>query len=76
MKSKRSSIGKYDDICETIIMGLEADAVIVIVAQGVMGSGFSFSARDPRMVDKVPKVLRELADMIEADTKATMEPRI
>jgi len=39
-------IGRYEDLCETLLRHTDAVACIVIVTDGNKGSGMSFSMRD------------------------------
>jgi len=66
--------GKYDEVAERLMGDLKADAVLLIVRNGRLGgSGFS-CALDPgkpggyelAMGFSVPRLLREMADAIEA----------
>lgn len=60
--------GKYDDLCTYVREHAQASAAVVIVADGKHGSGFSVQA-PLEMQLALPKVLRELADLLEADFK-------
>lgn len=57
--------GKYDEVC-TVARGMtKAKAVIVIVFDGINGSGFSVQAEDC-MVTHLPELLERLATDIRA----------
>jgi hypothetical protein len=60
--------GKYDHVA-TIARAVagDADGVLVIVVGGNRGSGFSVQAI-PTAALELPKLLRFIADQIEADT--------
>lgn len=60
--------GKYDDICTEIRTRLEADGVILIVANGKEGSGMSCQLV-PEVAVQTPGVLRLAADILEKDVK-------
>jgi hypothetical protein len=66
--------GPYDAICEAIGQGDGADLVCVIVAGGRRGGGFGLVG-DPFFVEQLPRVLRGLADTIEADLRAVAAQR-
>lgn len=59
--------GKYDDLA-TICMELTgAELVMVVVAGGQRGSGFSMQARGPEDARLLAAVLRQIAEQIERD---------
>ena len=60
--------GKYDDLCTYVREKAEAQGAIVIVYGGNRGQGFSCQL-PPHVVARVPDVLRQMADQIEADLK-------
>ena len=60
--------GKYDKECETALDATRAQAVLLIVLDGVKGSGFSMTidvSRGFPLFD-VPRILRDTAADIEA----------
>jgi len=57
--------GKYDDICTAARIAANAQAVVLIIAGGNQGAGFSVQAYDPGMLRGLPAVLRDVADEIE-----------
>ena len=60
--------GAYNDTCSEIRERHKAEAVILIVAGGDRGEGFSMQA--PLVFSlKLPSILRAVADSIEADLK-------
>jgi hypothetical protein len=60
--------GKYDDLCTLLRAKAEATAAIVVIIGGNKGQGFSCQA--PLEVTlALPKLLRAIADEIEATTK-------
>lgn len=65
--------GKYDALCTHARVKAQADAVIVVVLGGNRGNGFSVQTAGPQgltaMLD-LPRLLRSIADEIEADTKS------
>lgn len=58
----------YYDECLEIQQRLEADGVLLIVANGKKGNGFA-AAMTPDLVLKIPAVLRKMADDIESDMR-------
>lgn len=58
--------GKYDAEATAARKSAEAKGVVLIVAQGNRGSGFSVQA-PLDLILGLPGVLRDLADQIEAD---------
>ncbi len=60
--------GKYDDIATAARVQARAQAVVLIVLNGARGSGFAVQSEDAAIVASLPKLLRLLADEIEADT--------
>lgn len=71
--------GKYDKLAEHCVLETDAEAVILIIVGGNKGHGmsasvkpgaqFEIAVRKIEMIANLPKVLRELADEIERDTK-------
>jgi hypothetical protein len=61
--------GKYDDLCTHVREQAHADGVVLIIANGARGSGFSVQA--PIDVHAaLPAVLESLAESIRADWTA------
>lgn len=58
--------GKYDEICTKAREDAKADSCILIVHNGINGSGFSTQATLPFLLT-LPNILRHLADQIEMD---------
>jgi hypothetical protein len=58
--------GKYDEQATRVRVETEATAVVLVVIDGVKGSGFSVQA-PAGFTDVLPSLLRGLADSIEAD---------
>lgn len=63
--------GKYDEWATAVLKETHAQGVILIVKSGIFGDGFS-AQLSPLDVLKIPAVLRDVADMIEADFKENM----
>lgn len=61
-----SGAGKYDALCTAVRESVEAVAGILIVLDGNKGDGFSCQTRSLRITDKLPAILRDVADQIEA----------
>jgi len=57
--------GKYDDACTAAREATGAEACVLIVISGMRGSGFSVQALGD-MTAKLPELLRDVADEIEA----------
>ena len=64
--------GKYDTECELARKMCGAKGVMLVVMDGNKGHGFS-AAIPSNQVDNVPRILRSMADSIEADTKKYRE---
>lgn len=65
--------GRYDDEAENLIKKLDAEMVIVCVLNGNKGSGFSVVSYSQEVVDKMPSVLRGMADQMDNDNKMPKE---
>ena len=65
--------GKYDEICVNALMMTEAQACLLIVLAGNQGSGFSVNTVHPEVTRRLPALLREVADKIQADIDAANE---
>lgn len=63
--------GKYEAICLTACEAAAAQAVLLIVLGGNKGSGFSVACHDPKITRELPKLLRSLADGMQAMQKDT-----
>lgn len=63
--------GKYDSICTVARESTDAAFIAVIVIGGNQGNGFSVQATDEALTHNLPKVLRKMADDIEADFGTT-----
>ena len=60
--------GIYDGVCTKIRTDTQADAVLLVVAGGRFGSGFSVqAAQTPGIIAALPALLREVAGQIELD---------
>jgi hypothetical protein len=59
--------GKYDNICTDARKQADADSVVLIVHNGILGSGFSVQTADPAFASNLPRLLRVMADEIERD---------
>jgi len=60
--------GKYDDLCTQVLIRSGGDGCIVIVFNGVHGSGFSVQGPE-RLLAELPSLLECLAADIRADIK-------
>jgi hypothetical protein len=61
--------GKYDKECVSVLLRTGAEAVVLCVLRGKEGSGFSCNARGIEIQQRLPELLRLIADEIEKDTK-------
>lgn len=59
--------GKYDDLATAAREAAEAEGVILIVVGGIRGSGFAVQLEGADLVQRLPKILRHLADEIEVN---------
>ena len=63
-----SKPGKYDEACEKAAEEVDAEGLLLIVINGNKGHGFSCSLT-LKLIPAVPKILRAVADMLEAQVK-------
>ena len=57
--------GRYGEYPEDILKETKAGTVVLIVIGGDKGHGFSIASRDPLFDQKLPHLLRYIADDIE-----------
>lgn len=57
--------GKYDHLACSARDKTQADGLVLIVLNGIRGSGFSVVATDPGLATSLPGLLRDVADEIE-----------
>ncbi len=57
--------GKYDAECVEALVKTEAQVCLLVVINGRYGSGFSVNSQTAEAQKVLPKLLREMADMIE-----------
>jgi hypothetical protein len=62
--------GKYDDLCTHVREDADAQVAIVIVIGGKRGSGLSVQSVGGYIDHSLPKLLRKVADTIEAELQA------
>jgi hypothetical protein len=62
--------GKYDKECEQVLRENQAELVVLMVIGSVKGSGFSVSARDLRLLERLPAFLEATAAKIRRDLAA------
>ena len=58
--------GKYDLITTAVRLETEAEAVVLVILDGMLGHGFSVQTRPGRRAD-LAKILRTVAEEIERD---------
>lgn len=56
--------GKYDDLATEARKQTQAEGAVVIIVNGVKGSGFS-AQLSPELTLKLPSMLRHMADELE-----------
>lgn len=64
--------GKYDEECEEVFRETQAEGVLLIVANGKRGSGFSAFIK-AELAAEIPNALRQVADEIESDMKKAIQ---
>lgn len=57
--------GNYDKESEDVLRATEAVGVLLIVVEGNHGNGFSVSTLEPELIDRLPTLLRVVANGIE-----------
>lgn len=57
--------GVYNDECEAAMKATAAECVCLMVFNGNRGNGFSVAIHDPAMTQRLPSMLRSMADQIE-----------
>jgi len=62
--------GKYDTLCTLLRETAAAEGAIVIVFNGLLGSGFSVQTTHMGLVNKLPALLEQMAQDIRADLMA------
>lgn len=65
--------GKYDHLCTHAREQAGAEGCILLIFGGIKGSGFSAQLPD-FAAPEIPKLLRDLALLIERDTKGMKAP--
>jgi hypothetical protein len=58
--------GKYDSLCTTVRETVNARGAIVIIFDGMRGSGFSCQA-DAETTSRLPEILETMARQMRAD---------
>lgn len=61
MTDERDTAGRYDAIARVLLATLNADAVLVVVVGGDMGTGASSAAISPAAQLQLAKMMRETA---------------
>jgi hypothetical protein len=62
--------GKYDKLCTLVRDTAVAEGAIVIVINGLLGSGFSVQTTHTGLINKLPAMLEQMAADIRADLMA------
>lgn len=58
--------GVYDPACTQARQATLAESAILIIVNGVIGSGFSVQTMSPEFHKHIPSLLRAMADEIDA----------
>lgn len=66
---KLNGPGKYDAIATAAREVTKADAVVLIIANGIYGNGFSVQSMNPEFIEKLPDMLERMAKQIREDLK-------
>lgn len=66
---KTNGPGRYDPECTELRERLKASGLVLIVRDGIKGEGFEVQLNALDLIH-FPKVLREMADQIEAQLRA------
>lgn len=66
--------GEYDSESVRVLLHTDAQAVVLLVVGGRRGSGVSVNAVNPAALDRLPTMLRSVADQIERDRAALPRP--
>ena len=61
--------GKYSTLTTYVREQAQADFVVVIIGGGNKGGGFDVQSTSPKDMRILPKLLRDMAAVIEADIK-------
>jgi hypothetical protein len=61
--------GKYEEACARAREETGAAAVLLVVIGGKLGSGFSVATLTPELLASFPRLLRDVADGIERDSR-------
>jgi hypothetical protein len=59
--------GAYDGECTVARESAQAQAALLIIVNGQRGSGFSVQVVDTGLIEKIPAILRSMAEQIDAD---------
>lgn len=57
--------GKYDDLCTQARQAAGAVFTLLVIGEGIHGSGFSVQIVEPGFTPDIPALLRHMADEIE-----------
>lgn len=67
MSVKTNGPGKYDDACTAARETTKAVACVLMVINGNQGSGFSVQTLNSDVILRLPSLLRNMADQMEAE---------
>jgi len=63
--------GRYDDACTAARQATDASSIVLLVIGGNRGSGYSVQAVDPQLLERLPGLLRFVAEEIKRDLEET-----
>jgi hypothetical protein len=72
---KKNKPGKYDAACTQVRELVNAAGVVLFVVGGSLGHGLTVQFPDD-LVPRLPSVLRQMADSIEAETRANSDAQL
>jgi len=58
--------GRYDKMSQFTLIATRAKLSVVMIIGGNNGNGFSVSTTDPALMKELPKLLREMARLMDA----------
>lgn len=65
--------GKYDQVCTMARLMAKANNIMLLVIDGEHGPGFSAHSDDPQFEQRIPGLLRQVADAIEQDNQKDID---
>lgn len=68
-----SPSGNYDEEARELLAKTRAYTAIAIVFDGLNGHGFSVASMDPDVHQKIPGILRQMAELIDKQNQERVE---